>query len=214
MTPIEDSSSWPGAAVLPARFAFAAPAARKVRLGVVGGNFGTGFFFNEHPNCIVEAVSDLRPERRDALMKVYGCRKSYESLEKMLFDKNVDAVFCATPAPDHLRHVMHDARCRQARAERGSGGGRFAGRLPHAGRSREEVRAQLHDGGDQLLPSGGDLRAPLLSRGKVRPDRLRRSRISSSRPRGIVLRKRAAHLAATVWPPCTTPPTAPPCSPA
>jgi predicted dehydrogenase len=94
-----------GAAGLSARFAFATPAERKVRLGVVGGSFGASFFFHEHPNCIVEAVSDLRPERREHLMKVYGCKNSYESLEKMLFDKNVDAVFCATPAPDHLRHV-------------------------------------------------------------------------------------------------------------
>ncbi len=90
---------------LAGRFAFAEPNERKVRIGIVGGSFGATFFFHEHPNCIVEAVSDLRPERRDYLMKTYGCAKSYESLEKLLLDKNVDAVFCATPAPDHLAHV-------------------------------------------------------------------------------------------------------------
>lgn len=88
-----------------ARFAHAAPSDKKVHVGIIGGNFGASFQFHEHPNCIVEAVSDLRPERRDALMKAYRCAKSYDSLEKLLTDKKIDAVFCATPAPDHLRHV-------------------------------------------------------------------------------------------------------------
>ncbi len=99
-----------GAAGLAGRFAFAAPSEKKLRIGVVGGSFGAGFFFNEHPNCIVEAVSDLRPERREHLMKVYRCAKSYESLDKLLLDRNVEAVFCATPAPDHLRHVTETLR--------------------------------------------------------------------------------------------------------
>jgi predicted dehydrogenase len=79
---------------------------RKIRIGIVGGNFGSGFEFHEHPDCIVEAVSDLRPERRERLMKVYGCSKSYESLEKLILDPKIDAVFIATPAPDHVRHVV------------------------------------------------------------------------------------------------------------
>lgn len=88
------------------RFAFAAPTGKKkVRIGVVGGNFGANFYFHEHPDAVVTAVSDLRPERRDKLMKTYRCKKSYESLEKLILDRNVDAVFVATPAPDHARHV-------------------------------------------------------------------------------------------------------------
>jgi predicted dehydrogenase len=78
----------------------------KIRIGIVGGNFGTGFYFHQHPNCIVEAVSDLRPERRELLMKVYSCSKSYESLEKLILDPKIEAVFIATPAPDHVRHVV------------------------------------------------------------------------------------------------------------
>lgn len=90
---------------LSSRFAFAGePSDKKIRIGIVGDNFGRTFYFHEHPNCIVEAVSDLRPERRDALMKTYNCSKSYESLEKLILDKNIDAVFVATPAPDHVRH--------------------------------------------------------------------------------------------------------------
>ena len=79
---------------------------RKIRIGVVGGGFGKAFYWHEHPNCIVQAVSDLRPERRDALMKTYHCSKSYESLERLILDKQIDAVAIFTPAPDHVRHVV------------------------------------------------------------------------------------------------------------
>lgn len=79
---------------------------RKVRIGIIGGRFGLGFQFHEHPNCIVEAVSDLQPKRREALMKTYGCSKSYDSLELLIKDPKVDAVFIATGAPDHARHVI------------------------------------------------------------------------------------------------------------
>ena len=83
-----------------------APSGKKVRMGIVGGNFGSSFFFHQHPDCIVQAVSDLRAERRDILSKTYKCDKTYESLEKLILDKDVDAVFIATPAPDHVRHAV------------------------------------------------------------------------------------------------------------
>lgn len=79
---------------------------RKIRLGIIGGGFGADFYFHEHPNCIVEAVSDLRQDRRERLMQVYKCAKSYESLEKLLLDPKIEAVFIATPVPDHARHVI------------------------------------------------------------------------------------------------------------
>ena len=78
---------------------------RKIRVGVVGGGFGVAWHWHEHPNCIVEAVSDLIPERRDRLMTKYSCAKSYESLEKLVLDRAVEAVAVFTPAPDHARHV-------------------------------------------------------------------------------------------------------------
>jgi predicted dehydrogenase len=79
---------------------------RRVRLGVVGGNFGASFYWHEHPHCTVEAVSDLVLERRQRLMKVYRCPKWYESLEKLILDKDVEAVAVFTPAPDHVRHCV------------------------------------------------------------------------------------------------------------
>jgi predicted dehydrogenase len=92
--------------VLSPHFAFASSTNKKVRVAIVGGGFGAGFQFHEHPNCIVEAVSDLRADRRNRLMQVYKCSKSYESLEKLLHDPTVEAVFIATPAPDHAAHVI------------------------------------------------------------------------------------------------------------
>ncbi len=78
----------------------------KLRIGIVGGRFGTQFQFHEHPDCIVEAVSDLRPERRKKLMEVYNCSKSYESLELLVKDKNIDAVGVFTEGPNHVKHVL------------------------------------------------------------------------------------------------------------
>jgi len=78
---------------------------RKLRVGIVGGRFGTQFYFHEHPNAVVEAVADLREDRRAALQKAYSCRKAYPSLNELLKDRNVDAVALFTPAPDHAAHV-------------------------------------------------------------------------------------------------------------
>jgi predicted dehydrogenase len=81
-------------------------AGKKLRVGIVGGRFGATFQFHEHPDCIVEAVSDLRPERLARLKKVYRCDKGYDSLEKLILDRNIDAVFVCTPAPDHVPHSL------------------------------------------------------------------------------------------------------------
>lgn len=87
-------------------FARSSQSNKKIRIAIVGGWFGASFNFHEHPNCIVEAVSDLRQDRRDRLIQAYKCSKSYESLEKLLHDPKIEAVFIATPAPDHARHVI------------------------------------------------------------------------------------------------------------
>lgn len=78
---------------------------RRVRMGVVGGGFGSCFPWHEHPDAVVAAVSDLKQDRRDHLMKTFKCDKAYESLEKLILAKDIDAVAVYTPAPDHARHV-------------------------------------------------------------------------------------------------------------
>ena len=79
---------------------------KKVRIGVVGGGFGAAFHWHRDPNCIVEAVSDLRADRRKRLQDVYKCDKPYPSLEELIKDKKVDAVAVFTGAPDHVRHCV------------------------------------------------------------------------------------------------------------
>lgn len=93
-------------AAAPSAFAAEPVTASRIRIGIVGGRFGATFQFHEHPDCIVEAVSDLRPERRAALQKTYRCAKAYDSLALLLEDRAVDAVFLATPAPDHAEHTL------------------------------------------------------------------------------------------------------------
>ncbi|MGI6456606.1 MAG: Gfo/Idh/MocA family protein [bacterium] len=92
---------------------FASDQQPKIRIGVVGGGFGCSFYWHEHPNCTVTAVSDLRADRRDRLVQTYKCDNVYESLEKMLLDDSLDAVAVFTGAPDHVRHcveVMNSGR--------------------------------------------------------------------------------------------------------
>ncbi|UCG49053.1 MAG: twin-arginine translocation signal domain-containing protein, partial [Phycisphaerales bacterium] len=57
-----------GAMALPQGAIAVNAAPRKVRIGVVGGGFGASFQWHEHPDCVVQAVSDLRADRRRRLM--------------------------------------------------------------------------------------------------------------------------------------------------
>ncbi len=79
---------------------------KKIRIGVVGGGFGAAFHWHLDPNCIVEAVSDLREDRRKHLQNVYKCDKPYNSLEELIKDREVDAVAVFTGAPDHVKHAV------------------------------------------------------------------------------------------------------------
>jgi GFO/IDH/MocA oxidoreductase family protein len=81
-------------------------AAKKIRIGVVGGGFGCGFHWHEHPDCIVEAVSDLRADRLERLVKTYNCQKTYHSLEELVKDPKIDAVGIFTDGPLHVQHVV------------------------------------------------------------------------------------------------------------
>jgi predicted dehydrogenase len=82
---------------------------RKLRVGIVGYgvcSFGAQFGFQDHPNVEIVAVSDLIPARREGLMKACRCEKSYESLEVLVKDPKIEAVFTATDAPSHARHCI------------------------------------------------------------------------------------------------------------
>jgi len=93
----------------PANKAWEPVSERKVRVGIVGYGvcqFGAQFGFQDHPNVEIVAVSDLIPDRRNGLMKACRCEKSYDSLEEMVKDPKIEAIFVATDAPSHPRHCM------------------------------------------------------------------------------------------------------------
>ncbi len=82
---------------------------RKVRVGIVGYGvcqFGAAFSFQNHPNVEVVAVSDLLPDRCAGLAQACRCEKTYPSLEELVKDDSIEAVFVATDAPSHARHCM------------------------------------------------------------------------------------------------------------
>lgn len=79
---------------------------KKVKIGVVGGGFGSSFFFHRHPHSEVVAVSAYSKEERNKLKATYHCDKAYDSLLRLLQDKEIDAVALFTPAPFHARHTI------------------------------------------------------------------------------------------------------------
>lgn len=95
-------------AILPGLFAADGDAKnKKVRIGIVGGRFGLGFQFHEHPDCTVTGVAELRPERLERLSNTYKCDTKYDSLEIMLKEaKDMDAVAIFTEAPNHVKHSV------------------------------------------------------------------------------------------------------------
>lgn len=86
---------------------------RKIRMGIVGYGvcrFGAQFSLQDHPNVEVVAVSDLFPDRCQGLAKACRCEKTYPSLEELVKDDSIEAVFVATDAPSHCRHAIEVLR--------------------------------------------------------------------------------------------------------
>ena len=82
---------------------------RKVKVGLIGYGvckFAAAFGFQDHPNVEIVAVSDLDPDRCKELAKVVKCNKTYPSLEELVKDDNIEAVFIATDAPSHAKHTI------------------------------------------------------------------------------------------------------------
>jgi hypothetical protein len=82
---------------------------KKIKVGLVGHGvckFASQFGFQDHPNVEVIAVSDLIPERCAEMAKVCKCSKTYPSLEELVKDKTIEAVFVATDAPNHMKHCL------------------------------------------------------------------------------------------------------------
>lgn len=86
---------------------------RKLRVGIVGYGvcrFGAAFSFQDHPNVEVVAVSDLVPAQCAELARACRCSQTYPSLEELVKDDRIEAVFVATDAPSHARHCIEVLR--------------------------------------------------------------------------------------------------------
>ncbi|AMV40521.1 Gfo/Idh/MocA family oxidoreductase [Planctomyces sp. SH-PL62] len=82
---------------------------RKIRLGIVGHGickFGLAFDLQNHPNVELVAVSDLFPDRCAEMAQQAKCEKTYPSLEEMVKDDSIEAIYCATDAPSHAKHAI------------------------------------------------------------------------------------------------------------
>lgn len=82
---------------------------RKIRVGLVGYGvckFSAAFGFQNHPNVEIAAVSDLFPDRCAALAEHVKCKTTYPSLEEMVKDDRIEAIFVATDAPSHAKHCI------------------------------------------------------------------------------------------------------------
>jgi len=82
---------------------------RKIKMGLVGFGackFGTQFYLQDHPNVEIVAVSDLFPDRCAAMARAARCEKTYPSLEEMLKDDSIEAIFLGTDAPSHAQQCL------------------------------------------------------------------------------------------------------------
>jgi predicted dehydrogenase len=79
---------------------------KKLRIGVVGGGFGSAFPWHRHPNCEVAAVAELRDDRRRHLMETFHCNNAYGEFHPMLKDPKVVAVAMFTGAPSHVPYCV------------------------------------------------------------------------------------------------------------
>lgn len=81
---------------------------RKLRLGVAG--LGRAFSvmlptFTGDPRVTLVAAADLRPEARRRFAEEFSAT-SYATVEELCADRNVEAIYIATPHQHHAQHAM------------------------------------------------------------------------------------------------------------
>ena len=133
---------------------------RKIRMGIVGYGvcrFGAAFSLQDHPNVEVVAVSDLFPDRCQALAKACRVREDL-SVARRDGQGRLDRGDLRGHRRAEPRPALHrSAQARQARRHRG------AGRLGHL-----EDADKLFETGQDLGPEVHDVRDVLLPRRPVR----------------------------------------------
>ena len=157
---------------------------RKVRVGIVGHGvcqFGLAFDLQTHPNVELVAVSDLFPDRCADMARIAKCGKTYPSLEEMVKDDSIEAIYCAT-GRTRARQACHPLPgARQARGHCGS-------RLSRRHRRRRTVAGMLPQEPGTGLRHVRDVRlsrrpvrhGATLCRRRLRPHRLFGGRVLPS----------------------------------
>lgn len=82
---------------------------RKIRIGIAGYGvcrMGSSFGFQDHPNVEIAAVCDVSAERCAELAIACKCQRTYSSLEEMVKDQALEAIFLGTDAPNHAQHAI------------------------------------------------------------------------------------------------------------
>ena len=82
---------------------------RKILIGIAGHGvcrMGGSFGFQDHPNVEIAAVCDISPKRCAELALACDCQKTYSSLEEMVKDQSLEAIFLGTNAPNHADHAI------------------------------------------------------------------------------------------------------------
>ena len=82
---------------------------RKIRIGIAGYGvcrMGSSFGFQDHPNVEIAAVCDVSAERCAELAIACKCQRTYSSLEEMVKDHSLEAIFLGTDAPNHAQHAI------------------------------------------------------------------------------------------------------------
>lgn len=82
---------------------------RKIRIGIAGYGvcrMGSSFGFQDHPNVEIAAVCDVSTERCAELAIACKCQRTYSSLEEMVKDQSLEAIFLGTDAPNHAQHAI------------------------------------------------------------------------------------------------------------
>lgn len=82
------------------------PSGKKLRIAVVGGGFGRSFPWHMHSHCTVEAVADLRADRRELMKQTFKCNNVYGDFHELLSNKKIDAVAIYTEANNHAQHCI------------------------------------------------------------------------------------------------------------
>ena len=81
---------------------------RRLRVGIVGLNFGSWFIesFQAHPDVAEVVICDMDAAKLAKFGDQFKINRRYKSLEKLLADKEVDAIHLNTAIPDHARQSM------------------------------------------------------------------------------------------------------------